>query len=64
MLTLVRTDDDCDRSFRFFFLHKRPINEFRYDIILTDQQELLNESEERRTAVEPRKARLLFSSVF
>ena len=27
---------------------------FRYDITLTDQQELLNESEGRRAAVEPR----------
>ena len=56
-------------SFPVFLLFKRLINEilfasFRYDIILTDQQELLVESEERRAAVEPQKARLLFSSVF
>ena len=59
VLTLVRTDDVCVRLASIFFLQKRPTNEvifasFRYDIILTDQQEMLNESEKRRDAVEPR----------
>ena len=37
---------------------------FRYNIILTDQQELLRELEEQRAAVDPRKSPFVLSNCF